>query len=157
MLEIELFICIKMDLGLMTYNSWYAIKPNQSKPKPNHCFFNKPSLLISKCNFFPGFFLFFLKRAPKPTDDPLYGMRVHSWILVEAGKREVPESFFIEPFTGLPQPLLNEQYLGIESVWNHQNYWANMQDCSKGVMVSNFPFLFWYKFPLQWFHTYLPF
>ena len=28
--EIELFICIKMDLALITYNSWCAIKPNQS-------------------------------------------------------------------------------------------------------------------------------
>lgn len=83
-------------------------------------------------------FLSFFKSAPKHSDDQLYGMRVHSWILVEAGKREVPESFFIEPFTGLPQPLLNERYLGIESVWNHQNYWANMQDCSKGVMEMTY-------------------
>ena len=26
-------------------------------------------------------------------------------------------------------------FLGIESVWNHVNYWANMQDCSNGCKV----------------------
>ena len=29
MFEIELFICIKMELELITYNGWCAIKPNQ--------------------------------------------------------------------------------------------------------------------------------
>ena len=29
MFKIELFICIKMDLALITYNGWCAIKPNQ--------------------------------------------------------------------------------------------------------------------------------
>ena len=28
LLEIELFICMEMDLALITYNSWCAIKPN---------------------------------------------------------------------------------------------------------------------------------
>ena len=36
----------------------------------------------------------------KPPPDPLYGMRVHAWVLVLAGKREISESFFIEPLTG---------------------------------------------------------
>ena len=30
--EIELFICIKMHLALISYNGWCAIKPKQSKP-----------------------------------------------------------------------------------------------------------------------------
>ena len=68
----------------------------------------------------------------KPPPDDLHGLRIHSWVLVLEGKREVPESFFIEPFTGLAHPVNDEQYLGIESVWNHQNYWVNMQDCSEG-------------------------
>ena len=29
MFQIKLFICIKMDSTLITYNGWYAIKPNQ--------------------------------------------------------------------------------------------------------------------------------
>ena len=30
-----------------------------------------------------------------PTADPLYGMRVHAWVLVCPGQRGVPEAFFI--------------------------------------------------------------
>ena len=30
MFEIELFICIEMDLVLIAYNGWCAIKPNQT-------------------------------------------------------------------------------------------------------------------------------
>jgi len=51
------------------------------------------------------------------------------------GKREVAQSFFIEPTTGEAHPLDWEEYLGIESLWNHRNYWVNMQDCSSGVKV----------------------
>ena len=32
-LEIELLICIQIDLALITYNDWCAVKPNQTKPK----------------------------------------------------------------------------------------------------------------------------
>ena len=47
----------------------------------------------------------------------------------------MPESFFIEALTGTSHPLNHLAYLGIESVWNHKNYWVNMQDCSHGVQV----------------------
>ncbi|ESO96481.1 hypothetical protein LOTGIDRAFT_115813, partial [Lottia gigantea] len=73
------------------------------------------------------------EELEKPPPDPLYGLRIHTWILVLPGKREVAESFFIEPFTGLPHPVDSTNYLGIESVWNNMNYWVNMQDCSNGV------------------------
>jgi hypothetical protein len=56
--------------------------------------------------------------------------------LVLPGKREVPEAFFIEPTTGYAKATNNAEYLGIESVWNHQNLWVNMQDCSNGCDVS---------------------
>ncbi|XP_074648712.1 dynein regulatory complex subunit 7-like [Tubulanus polymorphus] len=69
----------------------------------------------------------------KPPPDPLHGLRIHSWVLVLSGKREVPESFFIEPFTGHSHPIDTDIYLGIESLWNNHNYWVNMQDCSEGV------------------------
>ena len=58
-------------------------------------------------------------------------------MLVLSGKREVPESFFIETLTGVCHPLTHNVYLGIESVWNHKNYWVNMQDCSHGVQVGS--------------------
>ncbi|CAL8075052.1 unnamed protein product [Calicophoron daubneyi] len=73
------------------------------------------------------------EEANKPPKDPLYGLRVHAWVLVLAGKREVPEAFFIEPLTGISHPLDTPMYLGIESLWNATNYWVNMQDCSTGI------------------------
>ena len=79
-----------------------------------------------------------LQELELPPPDPLYGLRIHSWVLVLEGKREVPESFFIEPFTGIAHPITSPSYLGIETVWNHQNLWVNMQDCSEGVKVSHY-------------------
>ncbi|NXS76577.1 DRC7 protein, partial [Pandion haliaetus] len=72
------------------------------------------------------------KEVEKPKCDPLYGLRVHAWVLVLSGKREVPENFFINPFTGYSHSTMDEHFLGIESVWNHRNYWVNMQDCWNG-------------------------
>jgi len=69
----------------------------------------------------------------KPPSDKLFGLRVHCWVLVLAGKREVPESFFIESLTGQSKALGYQGYLGIENIWNHRNVWINMQDCSQGV------------------------
>lgn len=74
-----------------------------------------------------------IAELEKPKPDKLHGLRVHCWVLVLSGKREVPESFFIETLTGSCHPLTHSAYLGIESVWNHKNYWVNMQDCSHGV------------------------
>ncbi|CAK8692243.1 unnamed protein product [Clavelina lepadiformis] len=74
----------------------------------------------------------------KPPPDLLYGLRIHSWVLIRGGKREVPEDFFIEPFTGRSYSPQNQSFLGIESIWNHNNYWANMQDCSNGCKDMSF-------------------
>ncbi|XP_078089368.1 dynein regulatory complex subunit 7 [Mustelus asterias] len=68
----------------------------------------------------------------KGTHDVMHGLRVHCWVLVLAGKREVPENFFIDPFTGNSYKTTNEKFLGIESIWNHRNYWVNMQECKFG-------------------------
>ena len=78
-----------------------------------------------------------LQELEKPPPDELLGMRVHSWVLILEGKREVPESFFIEPLTGVSHSLKDDRYHGIESIWNHKNYWVNMQDCSEGVAVRH--------------------
>lgn len=78
----------------------------------------------------------FFQELEKPRPDKLHGLRVHCWVLVLAGKREVPEGFFIEATTGESYPLNSAAYLGIESMWNNRNCWVNMQDCSNGVMVS---------------------
>ncbi len=76
-----------------------------------------------------------IAEAEAPPPDSFYGLRIHCWVLVLSGKREVAQSFFIEPTTGEDHPLDWDQYLGIETLWNHKNYWVNMQDCSKGVVV----------------------
>ncbi|KDO23978.1 hypothetical protein SPRG_10675 [Saprolegnia parasitica CBS 223.65] len=60
-------------------------------------------------------------------DDPLEGKRVHAWVLVRAGRRDVTEHVFIEPSTGRLYPVRDSPYVRIESVWNHQNYFVNMQ------------------------------
>jgi len=73
-----------------------------------------------------------LAALEKPPPDPLHGLRVHSWIVVLAGKREVPETFFVDALSGLAYATYDERFHGIESIWNHQNYWVNMQDCTSG-------------------------
>lgn len=60
-------------------------------------------------------------------DDPLEGKRVHAWVLVRAGKRDVTDHVFIEPSTGRAYSLREAPYLRVEAVWNHENYWVNMQ------------------------------
>ncbi|KAF1778920.1 hypothetical protein GQ600_8826 [Phytophthora cactorum] len=60
-------------------------------------------------------------------EDPLEGKRAHAWVLIRAGKREVSEHFYLEPSTGRSYSLKDSPYTCIESVWNHENYWVNMQ------------------------------
>ena len=61
--------------------------------------------------------------------EPLYGKRVHSWVILLPGKREVSEVLFVEPSTGVVMKLSEAQgrYQTIESVFNHENMWVNMQ------------------------------
>ncbi|NWT67299.1 DRC7 protein, partial [Prunella himalayana] len=77
-------------------------------------------------------------EVEKPKRDPLHGLRVHAWVLVLSGKRKVPETFFINPFTGNQHSPRDECFLGIESIWNHRNYWVNMQECRKGCKDLSF-------------------
>ncbi|KAF6021549.1 CCDC135 [Bugula neritina] len=79
-----------------------------------------------------------LAELEKPAWDPLHGLRVHAWVLVLEGKREISESFYIEPFTGQAYSLTTKEFHGIESIWNHQNYWVNMQLCKNGVVDLKF-------------------
>lgn len=76
-----------------------------------------------------------VQEVEKANIDPLHGLRVHSWVVVLSGKREVPESFFIDPFTARSYSTQDDHFLGIESLWNHKNYWINMQDCWNGCKV----------------------
>ncbi|XP_070825277.1 dynein regulatory complex subunit 7 [Chaetodon trifascialis] len=61
--------------------------------------------------------------------DPLRGLRVHCWVLVLSGSRSIRENFFIDPLTGNSYSTDDDNFLGVESVWNNLNYYVNMQDC----------------------------
>ncbi|KAI8921991.1 hypothetical protein DFJ77DRAFT_444875 [Powellomyces hirtus] len=71
-------------------------------------------------------------------NDELKGLRVHSWVLVLPGKREVAEAFFIEATTGNVYATDNENYLGVESVFSSVNHWVNMQVCYEGLKGISF-------------------
>ncbi|XP_044125266.1 dynein regulatory complex subunit 7 [Bufo gargarizans] len=79
-----------------------------------------------------------LEDAERPAMDTLYGLRVHCWVLVLSGKREVPDNFFIDALTGNAYRTRDQRFLGIESLWSHQNYWVNMQDCRRGCQDLTF-------------------
>ncbi|KAJ3246304.1 hypothetical protein HDU78_007388 [Chytriomyces hyalinus] len=71
-------------------------------------------------------------------DDELKGLRIHAWVLVLPGKREVAEAFFIEASTGRIYSTDNDNYLGVESVFSSTNYWVNMQVCYDGLKGIHF-------------------
>ncbi|XP_029291047.1 dynein regulatory complex subunit 7-like isoform X3 [Cottoperca gobio] len=73
-----------------------------------------------------------LQESEQRPADPLQGLRVHCWVLVLSGSRSVQENFFIDPLTGNSYTTDNDNFLGIESVWNNLNYYVNMQDCRNG-------------------------
>lgn len=55
--------------------------------------------------------------------------------------KQVTSPFFIEPSSGemydLTDPRTNLLYLGVESIWNDQNYWINIQQDSIGCDKIN--------------------
>lgn len=66
--------------------------------------------------------------ASEHTADPLHGQRVHAWVLVREGRREVTSHMFVEASTGVSYSVTSgAPYLSVESVFNHKNYWVNMQ------------------------------
>ncbi|KAJ3320817.1 hypothetical protein HDV06_004828 [Boothiomyces sp. JEL0866] len=79
-----------------------------------------------------------LLEPEEEDEDSLRGLRIHAWVLVLPGKREVSEAFFIEPTTGKVHDCEHDQYLGVESVWSASNYWVNMQICYDGLKGISF-------------------
>ena len=65
--------------------------------------------------------------APPRQDDPPLEKRVHAWVLVRTGHREVREHCFVEPSTGRVYNTRTSPYTGIEAVWSAKNYFVNMQ------------------------------
>jgi hypothetical protein len=84
-------------------------------------------------------------------EDPLEGKRVHAWVLVRAGKRDVTDHYFIEATTGRTYSLRDAPYLAIESVWSHENYWVNMQQDKQPIETT----LFDLSNPTDWEYVFL--
>ncbi|VVC24088.1 Hypothetical protein CINCED_3A019886 [Cinara cedri] len=85
--------------------------------------------------------------------DPLYGKRVHCWVIVMPLELKdedmIKNSYFIEPSTGEREDISNKNYIGIESIWNHTNYWVNLQPLNGGCMQYNFNLMntsYWLNF-----------
>ena len=53
--------------------------------------------------------------------------RCHAWVFIQAGRRDVKESCFIEPATGRPYSTRSSPFTNIVAMWNHVNYWVNLQ------------------------------
>lgn len=43
--------------------------------------------------------------------------------------------YFIEPSTSERRDISNENYIGIEAIWNHKNFWVNLQALEGGCSV----------------------
>lgn len=77
------------------------------------------------------------EEQEKAPPDNLYGLRVHAWVLL-LPKREIMEPMFIECSTGEFFPTDTNVYVALDSIWNNENYWVNLQDCSKGFVHLKF-------------------
>lgn len=65
---------------------------------------------------------------------------MHYWILVLPGscRPEVKEPFFMEAASGKPFSLEDENYLGVEYAWNHENFWFLKQKKEAKLIDFNF-------------------
>ncbi|XP_011641883.1 dynein regulatory complex subunit 7-like [Pogonomyrmex barbatus] len=82
----------------------------------------------------------------RPQLDKYFGYRIHAWVVIlpeDKGMRlqEIAEPIFVEASSGMSYNPADEEtnsiYLGIESIWNDQNYWMNMQPQGKGCAEIN--------------------
>ena len=65
--------------------------------------------------------------------------RKHCWIYLAKAKRDLLESFFIEPSTGRRYNVEDAPYHSIEAIFNHKNYYINM-DPAKELDEINLDF-----------------
>lgn len=59
-------------------------------------------------------------------DDPYGRNRIHAWVLILRPDREMNENLFIEPTTGRTYQLDNSPYYNIEAIFNHKNFYINL-------------------------------
>ncbi|KAK4884516.1 hypothetical protein RN001_000787 [Aquatica leii] len=79
-----------------------------------------------------------IEELEKPPFDVLYGQRLHAWVLLLPGRKDVESITFVEPTTGTAYNADCPFYFGIESIWNNINYWVNLQDCSNGLVELDY-------------------
>ncbi|XP_033339152.2 dynein regulatory complex subunit 7 [Megalopta genalis] len=81
-----------------------------------------------------------IEELEQPQPDKYYGYRIHAWVVIlpELGglrDQEFSGPLFIEPSTGVSyNPTYDNTYglyLGVESIWNDENYWVNLQPFSQ--------------------------
>lgn len=69
-----------------------------------------------------------------------YGQsRLHCWVLMQKGNRELQETFFIEPTTGRKYSLDESPYYSVEAIFNNKNTWINL-DPTRGIDELDFDF-----------------
>ena len=71
--------------------------------------------------------------------DPYGKSRLHAWVLIQKGDREMSESIFIEPTTGRKYALDNSPYHSIQAIFNHKNFWINL-DPQREITDMNLEF-----------------
>ena len=72
-------------------------------------------------------------------DDEFTRQRIHAWVLIRRGPRDVEKNFFIEPTTGRKYTTDNAPYHSIESIFNNKNFWVNL-DAGREVFELNLDF-----------------
>ncbi len=59
-------------------------------------------------------------------EDEFGSSRLHCWVMIQKGNREISETFFIEPTTGRKYSIQDAPYFSVESIFNHKNFWINL-------------------------------
>ena len=72
-------------------------------------------------------------------DDEYGHSRLHCWVLLQKGNREIQETFFIEPTTGRRYSVDDAPYFSVEGIFNHKNFWINL-DPTRSLDEINFDF-----------------
>jgi hypothetical protein len=82
------------------------------------------------------------KRDGGPaSDDPLAGQRLHCWVLVRGGKRDVRGFKFVEPSTGAVCDTDASPYHCVDTMWNHKNLFVNLQASTTPLAETSYDVL----------------
>ncbi|XP_041969811.1 dynein regulatory complex subunit 7-like [Aricia agestis] len=79
-----------------------------------------------------------IAELEKPPPDDIDGWRTHAWVLVLPPNNGVEEPFFIEPSDGRGYTLDAPQYQYLDSVYDHENYYVNIQKCDGNLKSLNY-------------------